>query len=392
MELFNSCSQRELEMYYELIDKFNVQPGNITNVRSNDSGRINKTIMLVMNHEGVGFRKYVLQKINVNVFKDPAALMNNINQVTDFLRDQGEITLHTYKVKKPVVSDSVYYDEEQKEYWRLYDFIDADVKDAVETAHDMYVLGDAIGDFSRALANFDATKLVETIPDFHNTAKRYSKFISTISDSDNSRREAGYNEKGDKLDFANPCCYKDIDFICERKDIVGEIVYALREGKIPVRVSHNDPKLNNVLFHKYTGKVLCFVDLDTVMPGSILYDFGDAVRFCCNTASEEETNIEMVHFNVPYFKEFTEGFLKSMKDVITEEEVKLLVDSALLMTLELAIRFLDDHVAGNKYFGVPYDGKNLERARVQIALVKAIEEKRAELEAIVSDLWNKLKA
>ena len=391
MELFTACSQRELEKYYELIDKFAVNHGNITNVRSNDSGRINKTIMIVMNHEGVGFRKYVLQKINVNVFKDPAALMENINLVTDFLRSQDGITLHAYKVKNPVVSDSVYYDEEQDEYWRLYDFIDADVKDAVETANDMYVLGDAIGDFSRALANFDATKLVETIPDFHNTAKRYSKFISTISDPHNSRRIAGYDAKGNKLDFVNPCCYKDIDFICERKDIVGEIVYALRDGKIPVRVSHNDPKLNNVLFHKYTGKVLCFVDLDTVMPGTILYDFGDAVRFCCNTAAEEETNLEMVDFNVPYFKAFTEGFLQSMKYVITEEEVNLLVESCILMTLELAIRFLDDHVAGNQYFGVPYDGKNLERARVQIALVKAMEEKRTELDTIVLDVWNKVK-
>lgn len=378
MELFNSCSQVELQRFIELNNKFDIPSGHITTIRTKSSGRINKTVMPVMNHEGAGFKKYVLQRINTHVFKEPNELMDNIVAVTNHLRDKGFVTLHPYVVKNPQkdVSPYLFYDEVLDEHWRLYDFIESDVKDSVETELDMYHLGEAMGQLSMALNDFDATRLVETIPGFHNTSRRYSRFVNTFTSSDKVAR--------------CKTCREEIDFIVERREKVGIIVNALRDGKIPCRVSHNDPKLNNVLFDKSTGKVLCLVDLDTVMPGTILYDFGDAARYGCNTASEEEVNLDMVCINFAYFRALTEGLLESMKEVITEEEVKLLVTSFWMMTHELAIRFLDDHIDGNHYFGVPYDGKNLERSKVQIKLEKEIEANWDYLQKIVDETCAKV--
>lgn len=375
-EIFNSCSQAEYEEYRELLDKFDIPTGNITKIKVVKNGRINTTLVIYIMTEN-GMRTLTLQKINTNVFKKPVELMENVAKTTEHARKKGYVALHVNKVKYPVESKYVYYDKKTDSYWRLYDFIEAECLNAVEKAEDMQKLGEAIRDFCMIYSDFDASTLVETIPNFHNTSKRYSHFNAVLMKDLSSLGEV-----------RSDTCKPEYEFITSHSEKASMIVDALKKGEIPYRVSHNDTKLNNVLFDKYTMKPMCMIDLDTVMPGTVLYDFGDAARYGCNTDSEEAVTTENVSFNLERFKALTEGFLKE-NTAITEREVKLLVDGVWMITYEQAIRFLDDHIDGNHYFGVEYDGKNLERARVQIALLKDIEAKYREMEQIVADAWQK---
>ena len=361
------------------LKKFSIPSGKIWGFDFNDNGRINHSYVTRLMTEN-GLATYVFQKINTNVFKNPKELMANIRKVTEHISAKGGETLHFIELKPEFATEEygpyVYHDG--KSCWRLMDFIESDVKNQISGASDLTSLGEAIGDFAQALSDFDASCLVETIPNFHNTSARLGKMVNRITAIC----------FGPDAFLQTRCrdCKEEIEFIIspKRTEKVGVITDAIRLGAIPVRVSHNDPKLNNVLFDRYTGKAKCMIDLDTVMPGTILYDFGDAVRYACNTESEESNNPQKVRINLEYFKAFCEGFISSTS--LTEREANLLVDSVWLMTYELAIRFLDDHIDCNKYFGVDSDGDNLRRARVQIALLKDIEKNEREMRQIVSDI------
>lgn len=369
-------SVHELQKYGTLLAKFDIPEGEITKIKIVKNGRINTTVVVSLLTKD-GLKRYTLQKINVSVFNNPVALMENVARVTKHICAKGKSALNVNCVKNPVVSKYLYFDSKTNSYWRLYDYIEADVKNAVEDKKDMYMLGRAIGDYSRALNGFDVGSLFETIPDFHNTRKRYIHFCQTMDNDVISLEESRC-----------VTCEEEIQFVYERAYKAILITEALEKGKIPLRVSHNDTKLNNVLFDKIKKEPLCLIDLDTVMPGTVLYDFGDAARYGCNTDSEDARTTEKVNFNLEYFNELTKGFLETMGDEITEEEVFMLVDSVWMMTFELAVRFLDDHIAGNLYFTVDYDGKNLERARVQMALLKDIEKKKKEMEESVYEIYS----
>ena len=376
MDRIHGCSKHEFLEYRRILDNFNIVNGDIAKIRVVKNGRINNTAVInIITVDGV--KKYTLQRINEVVFQNPVELMKNVSSVTEHIRAKKGTSLCVNTVKNPVKSAYVYFDKDTKSYWRLYDYVEADVKNRVECAEDMYQLGRAIGEFAKYLSDFPASELVETIPDFHNTAKRYAAFCGTLKNDAKFFRDSRVNT-----------CREEVEFIKARSGEVTKIVNALYENEIPLRVSHNDTKLNNVLFDKETGKPMCLIDLDTVMPGTVLYDFGDAARYGCNTESEEAASVENVSFNMEYFAYLVEGLLCSMKENITKKEVELLVDSVWMMTFELAIRFLDDHIDGNHYFGVEYDGKNLERARVQMALLCDIEKKYDEMKELVKEIWN----
>ena len=368
MENFNSCTQRELEAYREILDKFEVS-GNVTRIEAKvvKNGRINTTSVINMMTEN-GLRKLTLQRINTGVFKKPVELMENIAKATEHLHSKGKVALHVNKVKNPVKSKYLYFDKKTDSYWRLYDYIEPE---------DMRKLGEAIKAFCIDYNDFDATSLCETIPDFHNTSKRYSHFNAVLMNDLSALGEVRSNT-----------CVPEYKYIIERSGKADILVKALREGKIPYRVCHNDTKINNVLFDIKTKEPLCWIDLDTVMPGTMLYDFGDAVRSGCSNLSEDATSIEGAGIVLEAFQAIAEGFIEG-NDVITENEVNLMVEAAWMLTYEQGMRFLDDHIAGNHYFAVEYDGQNLERARVQLALNADIEAKYAKMQQIVKDAWQK---
>ncbi len=378
---FGKLSQQLTSEIKDLLSKFEISVGNITTLEIISNGRINRSFSVTM-HNDNGFVSYILQRINTNVFKKPKELMSNISAVTGHITKKGKETLHFRKVKeeyqKAEYGEYIYSDNGA--CWRLMNFIESDVKNQISDANDLISLGEAIGDFALTLSDFDASCLVETIPGFHNTSARLGKMVNRIA-------TIGL---GSDAFLQTRCrdCKEEIESIIlpKRTEKVGIIVDAIRLGAIPVRVSHNDPKLNNVLFDRYiVGKVKCVIDLDTVMPGTILYDFGDAVRYACNTESEESNNPQKVRINLEYFKAFCEGFIPVAS--LSEREASLLIDSVWLMTYELAIRFLDDHIDFNKYFGAESDGDNLRRARVQIALLRDIEKNEAEMKKIASEIY-----
>ncbi len=383
MTEFGSLSQDLTFKIRDIISKFDIQMGNITNIEILNNGRINRSYKLTMQTIN-GFATYMLQEINTSVFKDPLALMTNVVSVANHIASKGKRTINMIRLKQNVLNAEygwyVYYEDgniNETHCWRLYSFIEANVLNSVEIPKDMYSLGQAIGEFALSLDDFEAGNLQETIKGFHDTPMRLKTMISRIM-------SINFGENAFLKDRCKEC-QEDIEFILSRADKASLIVDALKLGSIPVRVSHNDPKLNNVLFDKNTGEVLCLIDLDTVMSGTILYDFGDAARYGCNEETEEAVDTEKVYFNLERFTNLVQGLIKSM-NTLTTREVNLLYDAVWAMTFELAIRFLDDHINLNSYFKAEYDGKNLERARVQMALLKDIENKEKKMREIVTDV------
>jgi len=331
----------------EVINKFNIS-GKLISYEKYGQGHINDTYLLTYDNNG-SLERYILQGINTNVFPDVEGLMNNIELVTTFLKNKiienggnpRRETLNLIKTK-----DEKNYCKINNIYYRVYEFVEDTVTlQIVKNKKDFKESAIAFGKFQRLLKDFDASKLVEVIKDFHNTEVRFNHFLDTL--------------KKDKLGRAKEC-EKEIEFILERKEDCSVIVNLIKCGKIPLKVTHNDTKLNNVLLDKETMKGICVIDLDTVMPGSSLYDFGDSIRFGCNTASEDEIDLSKVDFSIDYFEAYVEGFLSEVKDSLNEYEKKYLAYSAKLMTLECGIRFLDDYLDGDNYFKIHREKHNLE--------------------------------
>lgn len=382
---FASLSKDIAERIRKIMEQFDIPEGELENIEIIGNGRINRTYNVTSEQHDGTKNKYILQQVNTNIFKDPLGLMKNVVQVTEHIAAKGEKTLHMHRLKENILHTDygyyLYFEEgEEDACWRLSDYIESEVKNSVTCLEDMYSLGEAIGEFSLNVSDFDASILTETIKDFHNTPVRVERYLKLVNSAFKSYTTAIRCES----------CVAENDFIMSRVSKASKIVDGLEAGYIPMRVSHNDPKLNNVLFDKETKQVMCLIDLDTIMPGSLLYDFGDAARYSCNEQKEDTKRIDKVAFNLERFEKMTEGFLKTMKDTITEAEIKLLPYSAWLMTYELALRFLDDHIRENVYFGADEDGDNLNRARVQMALLKDIEAKEEQMNEIISRVWNNI--
>lgn len=338
-------------------------------------GHINDTYAVYCKREVEPPLRYILQRINTDIF-DAEKLTENICKVTDYLKgriaaeggDPSRNTLTLVKTK----DERFYYQDENSKCFRIYLFIENTVsyQNAV-SAEILENAGKAFGHFQRLLENFDAGTLHEVIPDFHNTRKRYNAFI-----------EAVRNGIPDRVDKAS--C--EIDFAKKREEYCDKVISILGSDEIPLRVTHNDTKLNNILMDAKTGESVCIIDLDTIMPGSLLYDFGDSIRFGANTALEDETDLSKVNFSMEMFKAYTKGFMNEMGSVMTSTEKNLIPFSCILMTYECGIRFLSDYLVGDTYFKVTHDTHNLERARNQFKLISDMEEHLDEMKAFVNGM------
>ncbi len=317
--------------------------------------------------------RYVFQRINTYVFKHPRELMQNIEAVTTHI--QKRILRSSDSYDRQVLDfvrandGNLFLDHPDYGFWRAYHFVEGTCSyNTIQNPRQFYELGRTFGRFQRQLSDFPAQTLHETIPNFHNTVDRLRLLDEAIERNAVGRRDAVQEE---------------IAFIRDRRDEAGAIVRALENGEIPWRVTHNDTKLNNALFDTETDKAICVIDLDTVMPGSTLYDYGDAIRSGANNAAEDEPDFSKVSLNMELFEQFTQGFLEGTHGFLTQPEVDLLALSAKILTLELAMRFLTDYLDGDLYFKTCYPEHNLVRTRNQLQLVRDMEEKMPQMEALV---------
>ena len=354
-------------MIKEILEKYNID-GELVDYKKNNSGIINKTYVATFRGKDGTEKKYLIQKINTKVFTEPYKLMKNIEGVTAYLKKQliktGDNTHKVLEVVKTKDNKSLCYitnASDTREYYRIYEYIDNSISyNQSVDKNIVFNTGKAFGNFQKLLRGYPMNKLEETIKDFHNTPERYKKLMDDIK----------FDTEGRVIDVA-----KEIVFILMREDICSLIMDDLKEGEIPYRVTHNDTKVNNVMMNRKTGDFLAVIDLDTVMPGSMLFDYGDGIRSTASTVSEDEKKKKKVSINLELFKAYTDGYLSEMAPYLKYEEVSLMAESIRIITLELAIRFLNDYINGDTYFKIDYDTHNLDRARNQIELVKDIESK-----------------
>lgn len=357
----------------DIINQFKLK-GDFVSYIYYGNGHICDTYLITMNHHD-HIKKYTLQRINHLVFPDVEGLMDNIEKVTKHVKNKiiesgGDYKRKTLRLVRTI--DDKPFLKYNGNYYRVYPYIrDAFTMEVVTNPKLLKESAKAFANFQKMLCDFDASKLVEVIPNFHNTAKRFEHFVKVLNKDKYSRARN---------------CKKEIDFVLNRKEECDRIVKLIEAGEIPLRVTHNDTKLNNVLLDEFTKEGICVIDLDTVMPGSALYDFGDAIRSGCNTGAEDERNLDLVHFSVEYFKVYTAAYLDILKDILNENEIKNLAFAGKLLTFECGMRFLDDYLDGDHYFKTNYPDHNLVRARTQFKLVKEMEEHMAELEEIVESL------
>lgn len=338
-------------------------------------GHINDTYAVTYKNRGGLVYREILQRINTHVFSDPDGLMRNICGVTRFLADKiradgGDPCRETLTVE--TISDSKpFYTDKNGGCWRMYPFIEGTVScQKCRSEQDFFECGVSFGNFQRMLSDYPAEKLVETIPDFHNTRKRFETFKNAV-----------HNDINGRVNKAEP----EIRFAMEREAEAGSLVSMIESGKIPNRVTHNDTKLNNILLDEKTGRGVCVIDLDTVMPGAACYDFGDCVRFGASTAAEDETDLSKVEMSLPLFKVFTQGYLSVAGSSLTPDEINSLPLGAKLMTFECGVRFLTDFLNGDTYFKISRPNHNLDRCRTQFKLVADMEAKMPQMRAIVNE-------
>lgn len=352
--------------------------GEINGMEPYGSGHINDTFRLTCNLPEGGVKRYILQKMNDDIFKNPDGLMENVMNVTSFLRGKiiaagGDPERETLNVI-PTVEGKNYLRMDKEDgsydYWRMYTFIEnATSFDEVKEPQDFYNSALSFGNFQRMLADYPADTLHETIENFHNTVKRFENFKKAVEE-DVCGRAAEVRE--------------EIGFVLEREADTHVICDALSQKRIPLRVTHNDTKLNNIMIDDETGKGLCVIDLDTVMPGSALYDYGDSIRFGASTGAEDEKNLDLVSVDLGLFDIYTKGFLEGCGGSLTKEEIELFPMGAKIMTFECGIRFLTDYLQGDVYFKIHKPEHNLDRARTQFKLVADMEAKWEEMKEIVN--------
>lgn len=344
--------------------------GKCTGLTVLKSGNINKTYKADFETEG-RFVSYIIQNINTYVFKNPEQIMSNVSGITGHILDKlpeqrkERGVLHYLKAK----DGKDYYIDKDGGFWRGYTFVPNSV--TFNSFDDLSLFesaGSAFGEFHLLLADYDASSLYETIPGFHNTKQRYEHFLQTVKKDPAGRAEAVKSE---------------IEFLLDHRKEAELLVDLCDKGELPLRVTHNDTKGNNILFDKDTKETLAVIDLDTVMPGLTAYDFGDAVRFGANYSDEDEPDISKTGLDLAKFEAFTKGFVGKIRSSATKTELETLADGAIVITLELAVRFLDDYLDGDNYFKLDYPEHNLVRARCQIALAKDMMQKKSVMEETV---------
>ncbi len=347
--------------------------GTVRDIKPFGCGHINDTYCVYCEREDKPPIRYILQRINHRVFKNFSQLMENVFNVTEYLRgaviaeggDPQRECLLIICTKKGGMD----YVDSEGYCWRAFNFIENAI--SYETAscqEHFYYSGCAFGKFQRLLADYPSETLHETIPNFHNTPVRYEAFEEAVA-ADKCGRAAGVQE--------------EIAFIRERRPMMSVLTDMLARGELPLRVTHNDTKLNNVMLDDVVGKPVCVIDLDTVMPGLSLYDFGDSIRFGANHAAEDERDLSKVYCDLNLFAQYTKGYLEECGSMLTENEIRMLAFSARLLTLECGMRFLTDHLQGDTYFKIHREGHNLDRCRTQLRLVADMEKKADEMEEIV---------
>ncbi len=338
------------------------------------SGHINDTFCVLYNQAG-SIVRYIFQRINTDIFRDPLALMENINRVTSHIAgkipDMPDLFRRVLKVV-PARDGDLCFRDESGNFWRAYLFIEkAKTYDAIKSPGQAFEAAKAFGMFQRMLADLPLPPLSETIPDFHNTPARFLAFEKTLAEDRCNRAALAGSE---------------IEFALKRRDIAGILAGMQAAGELPLRVTHNDAKLNNVMIDDKTGEGICVIDLDTVMPGLTLYDFGDMVRTMTCIEAEDERNFSSIKMEFPFFEAIVKGYLLSMGDMLGRKEAGLLAFSGKLITFEIGLRFLTDYLAGDSYFKIHREGHNLDRCRRQFRLVESIEEQEEEMSAFVDSV------
>lgn len=363
--------KQKLAKQAAIVEQFALE-GNLVAMGEYGSGHINATYLVEMEENGKR-ENYIFQQINTDIFKDADQLMANITGVTSYLSKKieergGNPKRETLQVVPTKAGTSFYRDEEGKCYRMYYFITGATSYDVVESPKDFYESAVSFGNFQSLLAEYPAETLYETIPDFHNTGKRFETFCQAVKE-DICGRAASVQE--------------EIAFVMAREADMTSLTGRLEKKELPLRVTHNDTKLNNIMIDDETGKGICVIDLDTVMPGSSLYDFGDSIRFGANTAAEDETDLSKVSLSLELYELYVKGYLEGCQGSLTELEKELLPMGAKMMTLECGMRFLTDYLQGDTYFKIHREHHNLDRCRTQFALVADMEAKWDELESIV---------
>ena len=343
--------------------------GGIERVSPFGSGHINDTYLV----EGAGGR-YILQRINTNTFQDVDGLMQNIRLVTEFITEQtrqagGDVGRESMRVI-PCDDGRLYHRDEEGSCWRVLSYIEGSVcLQKARNEQDLFECAAAFGRFQRQLGDFDASRLTETIPRFHDTPKRYQDFERAVQQ--------------DTMDRAAKV-QREIEFVRQRKADCRYLFDLQQRGELPLRVTHNDTKLNNILIDRDTHEGICVIDLDTTMPGLSINDFGDSIRFGANHCLEDEQDLSKVNFDIQLYEVFTRSFLEGARGSLTPAELEYLPWGARLMTLECGLRFLADYLDGDHYFHVSHPQQNLDRARTQMKLVKDMEEQFDAMAAVVA--------
>lgn len=343
-------------------------------------GNINRTFKVNCLRPDGSPKSYIVQEVNTYVFRDPVGVMENIDRVTEHIRakkraqenaeKQAALHFHHTAERKTYVFD-------ENGFWRLFNYIDSDTFNSTADPEVIRNAGGAFGEFQMLLADFDASLLFETIPDFHNTRKRYEKFLEDV--------------KADPLGLVESV-REEVDWLVEVQDLACRLTDLHCAGKLPLRVTHNDTKINNVLFDKQDKSALAVIDLDTVMPGLAGNDFGDAIRFAANYVEEDSPAADRAGVNLAVFEAFADGFLSCAAKALEPMEIRTLPLSCFAITVEQAVRFLGDYILGDRYYKIDYPGHNLVRTRCQIALAKDMLEKMDKMEQIVDKCARKYAA
>ncbi len=336
------------------------------------SGHINDTFRLTYKTEA-GEKRFILQRMNKSIFTKPVELMENVSGVTSWLKKKiiengGDVERETLNLVESKEGKNYFVDSEG-EYWRVYLFIEgATSYDAVKDENDFYQSAVAFGHFQRLLADYPAETLHETIVNFHNTVDRFNNFKKAV-EADVVGRAASVQE--------------EIKFVQDREALAHVLVDMQAEGKLPLRVTHNDTKLNNIMIDDETGKAICVIDLDTVMPGLAVNDFGDSIRFGASTGAEDEQDLSKISCDLNLYEIYVKGFIEGCGGALTETEIDMLPMGAIMMTFECGMRFLTDHLDGDNYFKIHRENHNLDRCRTQFKLVADMESKLEQMKAIV---------
>ncbi|MCF7668448.1 MAG: aminoglycoside phosphotransferase family protein [Verrucomicrobia bacterium] len=369
MAYYEESKIRDISRHFDIY-------GEILHAEPCKIGHINETYSATYSQGGAVIR-YVHQKINQSVFKDPPAVMDNILRVTRHLRAKltnstfNDITRRTLTVI-PAIDGNPYFQDDENDYWRTYIFLEGvQTFEAVQSPKQAFQAGKAFGEFQQMLSDLPGKRLNETIPDFHNSRKRFNTFAKAVQ-----------NDKCNRARYAK----KEIDFALANEPLVDVLLDAHKKGKIPERITHNDTKFNNVMLDMESGRQMCVIDLDTVMPGLIHYDFGDMVRTTTSPTVEDEIDLSKVHMDMKMFEALARGYTEAANGFITKQEKALLAFAGKLITFTIGLRFLADYLNGDIYFRVHRPGHNLDRCRTQFKLVESIARQEDKMRKFIDSL------